>query len=481
MGDVAGSEARGAIGWRWVGLVFLIVVLWSLFGILTRPMGGHLAAFWPANAVLLGLFIRLPELAGPRGWSAAVLGYLAADIATGSSLDKAALLTFANLISVAACLLAFRRVPTEHVALSRPFSVPIMVGALVFGAVACGAVGTVIGNHLFGQPYIDGFVFWFVTELGNYVAILPVMLTLPMLSREPTAGLTSLRMRRVEIDPGRFAPFLAVLLSGLASVFVGGPGAIAFPVPALLWAAVTYGMFANALLALLFTAWTLIAVSRGLISIGLDLNDTHYLLSLRTGVMLIALAPLVVASVMASRNELLGRLQSLAVTDYLTGILNRTGFFQQGAGLLAGLHARQVPVAALMIDIDHFKSVNDSYGHPAGDEVLRAVARALRGHMRAGDVFGRVGGEEFCVLLGVSGQGATEMLADRLCDAVRALRLEVAGSVLSPTVSIGAAVAAQAPDDASALMAAADRALYQAKQAGRDRHVVLDLAPATGT
>ncbi|MFT0861857.1 hypothetical protein [Ancylobacter sp. G4_0304] len=142
MGDVAGSEARGAIGWRWVGLVFLIVVLWSLFGILTRPMGGHLAAFWPANAVLLGLFIRLPELAGPRGWSAAVLGYLAADIATGSSLDKAALLTFANLISVAACLLAFRRVPTEHVALSRPFSVPIMVGALVFGAVACGAVGT---------------------------------------------------------------------------------------------------------------------------------------------------------------------------------------------------------------------------------------------------------------------------------------------------------------------------------------------------
>lgn len=162
------------------------------------------------------------------------------------------------------------------------------------------------------------------------------------------------------------------------------------------------------------------------------------------------------------------RWRSMAHTDALTGAMNRRG----GDRLLAELVQRSAragtDLAAMMCDIDHFKRVNDTHGHAAGDRVLASVARALRTTLRDGDVVVRHGGEEFLVLVPGANVDVATRLAERLRSVVSAVPDDEVGRV---TVSIGVAVLdeAEAPE---ALLARADAALYAAKQRGRDCVVV---------
>jgi len=123
-----------------------------------------------------------------------------------------------------------------------------------------------------------------------------------------------------------------------------------------------------------------------------------------------------------------------------------------------------------MLDLDHFKDFNDRYGHPAGDEALRAFAEILRSSIRDGDVAARYGGEEFCVMLpGVDGQGAAE-IAERIRSRTESTIVSLApGSSGRLTVSIGIACAPTDTHERVALLRLADQALYRAKEAGRNR------------
>jgi diguanylate cyclase (GGDEF)-like protein len=126
------------------------------------------------------------------------------------------------------------------------------------------------------------------------------------------------------------------------------------------------------------------------------------------------------------------------------------------------------PLTVAMVDIDHFKKVNDTWGHLAGDQVLAAIARVLAGQLRSYDVAGRFGGEEFAVLLPGATGATARLVAERLRSAIAATR-PLPGSTLRVTVSIGVAAAIPAPEDCQDLVAAADEALYEAKQAGRNQ------------
>jgi diguanylate cyclase (GGDEF)-like protein len=128
-----------------------------------------------------------------------------------------------------------------------------------------------------------------------------------------------------------------------------------------------------------------------------------------------------------------------------------------------------------MIDIDHFKRVNDTYGHPTGDDVIREVAARLSGSLRTENVVGRYGGEEFAVLLALTDQDVTACL-ERLRRAVGDVPVPTRSGPLTVTVSIGAALLRPADGDVSALLARADAALYEAKTSGRDR---VRVAPAS--
>ncbi|HZF74476.1 MAG TPA: diguanylate cyclase [Acetobacteraceae bacterium] len=173
-------------------------------------------------------------------------------------------------------------------------------------------------------------------------------------------------------------------------------------------------------------------------------------------------------------------LRKALCTDQLTGAMNRRHFFEMARDAFAVTKLRHEPVSAIMVDADHFKSVNDTYGHRAGDAVLTGIAAALQGGVRTGrDLVARLGGEEFCVLLpGLNREAAAEV-AERLRAAIAEACFDVPGKDGTPvrlavTASFGVAERCAAMRDADALLHDADAALYAAKAAGRNR---VGLAP----
>ncbi len=186
-----------------------------------------------------------------------------------------------------------------------------------------------------------------------------------------------------------------------------------------------------------------------------------------SGLVLVAVALALILVVVMDMTAIIHR---QADVDGLSGLFNRRAFDREATARL-----QETSVIVLMVDIDHFKQVNDSFGHAAGDRVIQTVAARLTAHMPAGAVIGRTGGEEFSVLL--SGQTLQEALA-----AAEALRAGLAGAVLADpginvTLSGGLAVRGRPEETLPALMARADRALYVAKAGGRNR-IVQDAGPA---
>lgn len=175
----------------------------------------------------------------------------------------------------------------------------------------------------------------------------------------------------------------------------------------------------------------------------------------------------------AVAEDLRAQLAEEAVRDPLTGLHNRRHFDPAAAALVAGAH--RAPVGLLVLDVDHFKQVNDTHGHATGDRVLVEIAHVLTASARSGDLVARTGGEEFVLVLPGADEGVLAARAEQLRAACAGLRIPVddpaSAAVVRPTVSIGTAVAPRDGTDAPGLLAAADRALYAAKAAGRDRVV----------
>ncbi|WP_353979918.1 GGDEF domain-containing protein [Salinicola endophyticus] len=164
-------------------------------------------------------------------------------------------------------------------------------------------------------------------------------------------------------------------------------------------------------------------------------------------------------------------LRQQAETDQLTGLANRHGA-QRALDRLEAARttgAEGTRSAVLLADIDHFKRINDTYGHEVGDSVIVTVAARLRGAIRDGDVAVRWGGEEFLVLLPGTDIAAAQAIAERLRDAVICTPLHAAGHDIPVTLSIGIAEASPEGETLSATIVSADRALYRAKRKGRDR------------
>jgi diguanylate cyclase (GGDEF)-like protein/PAS domain S-box-containing protein len=182
----------------------------------------------------------------------------------------------------------------------------------------------------------------------------------------------------------------------------------------------------------------------------------------------------------AIRNaRLYNKIEQIAVTDELTGLFNRRGFFQLGRREFDRALRFNRPLAALMFDIDHFKAVNDTYGHPAGDQVLRALADCTRQNTRGIDIVGRYGGEEFALLLPEIDHLKAIQTAERLCRSFADYPAPICPANGAPpipdihvTVSIGMACLSPDITDLAALVDCSDKALYMAKQSGRNRVAV---------
>jgi diguanylate cyclase (GGDEF)-like protein len=171
-------------------------------------------------------------------------------------------------------------------------------------------------------------------------------------------------------------------------------------------------------------------------------------------------------------------LETLAAIDFLTGVYNRRHFEGLARVELARCQRYVRPLSVLMIDIDHFKAVNDAYGHAAGDLVLKNVVAICRAEKRDPDLLARVGGEEFAMMLPETTEAAAAQFAERLRREVAGTMPTVYGEKLGVTISIGVAGATIRTLGVEALLRCADRALYEAKRSGRDRVVVSKLSDA---
>ncbi|KFN50704.1 GGDEF domain-containing protein [Arenimonas composti] len=161
-------------------------------------------------------------------------------------------------------------------------------------------------------------------------------------------------------------------------------------------------------------------------------------------------------------------LERAARVDFLTDCFNRRAIEELGARAIAAARRHGTPLAVLVIDIDHFKKINDELGHAAGDDALTAAVARIRTELRAEDMLGRMGGEEFIVLMPNTDSAAAVVAGERIRQSFSGTPLDLDGVLRRVTISVGAAVLAPADRQFSQLLLRADRAMYAAKNAGRD-------------
>jgi len=200
-------------------------------------------------------------------------------------------------------------------------------------------------------------------------------------------------------------------------------------------------------------------------------SPTFALMTFGTVLYTITLAFLLL-SMTKERGEL--RHKTAALVDPLTGLSNRRAFLSETDDLLTGEAKRNEPLTVMLADLDRFKAVNDRFGHAVGDRVLQVFADTVRRTLRANDLSGRLGGEEFAFLMpGTNAQDAAN-IAERIRVRFAAAARTVGGQAVGSTVSVGVAVTSAPTAQIADLMAAADRALYRAKAEGRNRVALID-------
>jgi diguanylate cyclase (GGDEF)-like protein len=167
-------------------------------------------------------------------------------------------------------------------------------------------------------------------------------------------------------------------------------------------------------------------------------------------------------------------MQRIAVTDVLTGIYNRRGLFEAGQREIKRAYRFERPLAAIMLDIDHFKQINDAYSHAIGDQVLQSLAKLCRANLREIDILGRYGGEEFAILLPEANCVDANQVAERLCQLIARTPILTEVGPIHITVSMGVTCTECEATDLAILLDRADTAMYTAKRAGRNRVAVID-------
>ena len=464
-----------------LGLIYFTGVAASC--LLGRPDGG-VAMIWLPGAVLAAWLAGADRKDWALLLAVAAIGNVLAAGLFGLGWALAPFLTLANLAEAVAVALLARHTVRHHWpdATFEMISIFLLGALLVIpagsAALAAGAVSLL--QHV---GFVATFAHWMLGHAVGLVSILPFAMIACARLRQP---------HRRALDPSTTPVLAGVLIVATMALLVTcvclqlGRWPLAAPVLFALFAAVWADAAIASAMPMLaaLIAVPLTVAGLGPLAPGLELSgDRMQLAQIYVGLLACCSLPVVVEQARRRRelarlarsaahfeaksqraDDLIDELRRAALTDPLTGLPNRRAFFDE----LAKAAVAGEPAVVAMIDIDHFKAVNDRFGHAAGDEVLRQVATIARGSFRAADCVARIGGEEFAVILRAitleQASGVCQRLVDRLSD----IRLECPGGPVRVTISTGIAAIA---DNGEAALASADEALYQAKRAGRSRLV----------
>lgn len=448
----------------------VLIFLASMLGIFTRPLANY-AFFWPANALLLGLLIRLPHINIKSALLGATFGYVFADLFTGNTPLLTLILTITNLLFVITSYLCFKKINHKHQYNHKgylniyPFLVAVSLGSFVCSAFAIAVIPLVPDSFLdYSQIGLD-FMSWLASELFNAIIILPIIIASPSLQELKNSFKNVMRKDDILLHP---LPFLSVLISILLSQIFFGPGALLYPLAPLFWAATQYSLFNIAII----NAFVGLTLYHSLSYLYLNDASNSFIdeiLTVRVGLVILGFATILLCIISQNQKRLFSRVSYLANHDMLTETLNRRSFIKLSEKVLH--NSKNKSLALMMIDIDFFKTLNDSYGHYAGDLVLKKFAKMIKDNLRHDDLFCRIGGEEFLLLVSNVTLSETTLIAERLRSNIQNTPMEIeANQPIYITASLGV-VHTQLPtsDSLQMLINKSDVALYESKRTGRNK------------
>jgi diguanylate cyclase (GGDEF)-like protein len=386
---------------------------------------------------------------------------------------------------------------------ARPFVLDRLRHVALFGLVAlvlaCG-LAALLGASIYtlsASTTSSFWSLWIIWWLGDGLGVLLITPVLLSWLQGPPQTTQGHRLEALALAALTLLLAIWIFSQGTAYSFSRRPFLL---LPFALWAAVRFGVRGAAGIGLLIAA---IAITANLYGLGPLVADTpaDTVLQLQEYLAVLAFSSLALAALLQElrtthgeldrlNRELEARvaertlelqqvnqnLEALASIDPLTGASNRRHFLKQARSEIGRAKRQGLPLSVIMLDIDFFKSVNDRFGHEAGDKVLVALAATIRATLRAGDIFARLGGEEFIVML--PGQGLPE--ASQMAERLRVLiaQNEVPGCPARITVSAGLAGLESGAEEIDDLLRRADEGLYRAKNQGRNQVCLGQVAPS---
>lgn len=441
--------------WNIATLMATVAILH--FGSSTLRESGHLALFWPANAVVVGLFLRFPFLNRPHYYCACMLVALLSSFITGGNSPDMLLVSLSNIsfaIVLTNLILWERKQPGDPLKINvlRLYSYCLLTAALCS---LLGSYGFSLVEHL---AFSEVYPVWFSEQFSTSVLILPFLLTWK----------GNLLPERVDFL--QVMPLLLLLVSLFASSHSGGIGSLSMTLPALIWCAISYSLQTTCLLTLLTGVVEVVMVDAHWMYSSFT-GHIAQIVSARMGIASIAICPVMVAVSVRAINGLVKQLSARANYDYLTRVHSRFGLYEKLR--IQDQKTANTALNVLLLDIDHFKSINDTHGHGCGDSVLTEFARRVKEVVGEQGIVARMGGEEFAVVMPDACGDNGYRLAEAIRAEIEQMEVQWGGDTLSLTVSIGLshgrAARQQLVDVFDKLLSEADRYLYQSKRAGRNR------------
>ena len=453
----------------------------ALGGLAISRQAGNIATLWPPNGMLVAALL----LSSRQRWMdimiAGAIGSVSANLLNGSSMIAAGSITLANLVEASIAATIIRRATGRRVLFQHSSDVVVLIAAAVTAALIAGALSATSAALMSGAPFITIFIKWVAGDVLGLLVVMPIaVIAHDLVTRGP--DLMMARSSRLEA-----ALILAGVLVVSVAVFSPNVPPVQFLVmPTVLLASFRLGPLGAAvstvIVAVVGSIGTVLAARAGASTPD---EVTLRVFNFQLNLAVLFLTALPIGSAMAQRAQLerdltdekeradhyAKEMASLVNVDDLTGLATRRCFLDQLDQMAANARRVGHPLTLAMIDIDHFKPINDQYGHAVGDAVLMAIGAACRSAVRSADVIGRLGGEEFAMLMPLTDQETAFRIVDRLREAVAAIAIPTSdGRTVSVTISVGMAMFVDQQIDR--LLLDADRALYSAKESGRNRVVL---------
>ncbi len=437
---------------------------------------GHATALWPPSGIALAAML----LFGSRIWPGIWFGATLANLTVASSPVVAALMGTGNTLEAVACAALIQR----FIGIPRRFEsgrdVALFVAA---AALSCTIAATLavtslaLAGSVTWPEYLQNWWTWWQGDVTGIIIVTPFLLNWSL----RRAAQWPLNKRLEAACFGMLLLAVTHLTFSLGDIAgLPHPFSLTFAIlPFMIWAAlrlgqrvVTTAIAVCCAFAVYYTIDDLRPLSQA------SLNES--LLTLLAFISTIVVTGLVLSAVTTERSRVMDRLARVmddlreqAMTDPLTGLYNRRYMWEFLQREWIRSKRKDIPLAVIMIDLDYFKRVNDTFGHQAGDFVLTAVSALLRSHIRSTDIVCRHGGEEFTLVLPEATLEIVRRRAEDIQTAIKHLDLEFRDVPLGRiTASFGVALFPDNADGPDSVLRAADEALYAAKSAGRDRIVV---------